>query len=278
MSHVTSCLNCEENLSPEAKFCSECGQKTDTHRLTLGHFFHEVFHAFTHADKGIFYLIKGLALHPGVVAREYLAGKRKKYFNPFTFFLLLMTVYVLSDTLFQKKKEEAISSAEQFSQMPEGPEKTMNIARYERGIKVKEFGTKHGNMIAMIAVPYFAFLFWAVYRKRKYNYAEHLTSAVLFIGFSNMVFTLVVFPLASLFGGTIKNMMPLLGLVFQIAYFAWAYNSLLSSKTTGQKLGVFVTSFTGVLLWSILTFTVFAIYIYQSWDFLDFFKRMGGRG
>lgn len=277
MSHVTSCLNCEKKLSPEARFCLDCGQKTDTHRLTLGHFFHEVFHAFTHADKGILYLIKGLALHPGTVAKEYLAGKRKKYFNPFTFFLLLMTVYVLSGTLF-KKDEASVSSAGQFSKMPEGPEKAMTIARYERGIKVREFGTKHGNMIAMIAVPYFAFLFWAIYRKRKFNYAEHLTAAVLFIGFSNMVFTLLVFPLGSLFGGMVKNMMPLLGLIIQIAYFSWAYNSLLSSKTVGQKLGVFVTSFLGVILWSILTFTAFAIYIYQGWDFLDFFKRMGGRG
>jgi hypothetical protein len=76
-----TCLNCEENLEISAKFCPQCGQKTDTHRLTIGHIVHDSVHAITHADKGIFHLLKDLAVRPGVVAREYIGGKRKKYFK-----------------------------------------------------------------------------------------------------------------------------------------------------------------------------------------------------
>lgn len=72
----TICLNCETALSDGQRFCPNCGQKTDTHRLTWKHFSHEVFHALAPADKGLVYLFKKLVLRPGVVAREYLAGKR----------------------------------------------------------------------------------------------------------------------------------------------------------------------------------------------------------
>ena len=95
-----NCLNCEENLEVSAKFCPQCGQKTSTHRLTIAHILHDGLHALTHADKGIFHLLKDLAVKPGIVAREYIAGKRKRYFNPFTFFLIMMGLFVVSASYF----------------------------------------------------------------------------------------------------------------------------------------------------------------------------------
>ena len=46
----TNCLNCDDLLEPGKRFCTQCGQKASAHRITMGHFFHEVFHAFTHTD------------------------------------------------------------------------------------------------------------------------------------------------------------------------------------------------------------------------------------
>ena len=83
-SHGTDCLNCGTSLSARDYFCPRCGQKADTHRLTWKHFGHEVLHAVTHADASVLHLFRDLLVRPGTVAREYLAGKRKKYFSPFT--------------------------------------------------------------------------------------------------------------------------------------------------------------------------------------------------
>lgn len=77
---MIECKNC--GTAFEGKFCPNCSQKAATHRLTLGHFIHETTHALTHTDKGILLLIKELFVRPGIVAREYVEGKRKKYFNP----------------------------------------------------------------------------------------------------------------------------------------------------------------------------------------------------
>ena len=86
--HPTTCLNCGTLLTADDNFCPHCGQKSRIHRLTLVHIFHEFFHSFTHADKGFLGITADLAAKPGIVAREYIRGKRKKYFNPFTYYLL----------------------------------------------------------------------------------------------------------------------------------------------------------------------------------------------
>src|SRR5687768_6081335 len=97
---MVTCKNCE--LPFEGKYCPNCSQKADTHRFTLGHIGHEIFHAFTHADKGIIFLIKELLLRPGKVASEYAAGKIKKYFSPLTFYLLIsaFTLFAISKSNF----------------------------------------------------------------------------------------------------------------------------------------------------------------------------------
>jgi hypothetical protein len=85
-----TCLNCEAPLPDQARFCPTCGQKTATRRLTLRDIGHELWHALTHTDHSVFGLIKALLRRPGLVAAEYVAGHRKRYFNPFTF--LVVTV------------------------------------------------------------------------------------------------------------------------------------------------------------------------------------------
>ncbi|HRD56577.1 MAG TPA: hypothetical protein PK504_00945 [Ferruginibacter sp.] len=67
------CQNCNNEFNGE--FCNQCGQKI-VHRITMPHLWHDLIHAFTHADKGFFHLLIALFKKPGAVAREYiLEGK-----------------------------------------------------------------------------------------------------------------------------------------------------------------------------------------------------------
>ncbi len=85
---MKTCLNCHQHYLESYKFCHTCGQKASVHRINT----HFLIHAFTHADTGIFYLVKELALKPGVVVKEYVVGARKKYYNPFNFFLITIAI------------------------------------------------------------------------------------------------------------------------------------------------------------------------------------------
>jgi len=273
---VSHCSNCNALARTDDKYCSKCGQESHVHRFTLGHIFHEFFHAFTHADKGIFYLLKELLSKPGTVAREYIGGKRKKYFNPFTFFLILAGLFVLSNTFFSPvnvSHNPAIPVSVQ--NMPDSLKKTEVIDMIKRGANVRYFTSKYGNILAMIAVPFFALFFWLIYYKRQYNYAEHFVANVFFVSFSNLAFTFLAFPLEALAKNTPwLPIVPSIGLAIQIIYYTYAYKGFMQQSGIVGTAKVFLQSFIAVVLWVVLTMMAMAIYIYQNSHFIDFFSRM----
>jgi uncharacterized protein DUF3667/zinc ribbon protein len=160
------CLNCGSPLEESARFCPACGQKTDTHRLTVSHILHDFFHAFTHADKGIFHLLGQLAINPGLVAREYIAGKRKKYFNPFTFFLILMSLFVLSNTYFKPATKAYQPDPAILANIRTEAGKQQYLVMSRRGSEIKGIMSRHGNVVALFAVPLFALLSWSFLQAR----------------------------------------------------------------------------------------------------------------
>ncbi|RZL50182.1 MAG: DUF3667 domain-containing protein [Pedobacter sp.] len=247
-------------------------------RFTLTHFFHEVFHAFTHADKGIFYLLKELLLRPGIVAREYIAGKRKKYFNPFTFFLILAAFYVLSESFKVSVNHVNKGVPTEITRIENLQDRNDATAIYNRAIKTQLFFTKHGNVIAMIAVPFFAFYFWVLFYRRKYNFSEHLVANLMFVSFANLAFSLLVFPLQALLKDTPYTQSVLfLGFLIQIIYFSMAYRGFLELKGFWPTFKVTMATIIGLMLWGFLTQLLSAIYVYQNLNFMEYFKHMFGR-
>ncbi|MDI1353826.1 MAG: DUF3667 domain-containing protein [bacterium] len=81
------CKNCDHALT--GKFCSNCGQKANIHRIDLKHLIHEFFHALTHFDRGFFYTAKEMIIRPGNAIREYLEGKRISHPSPIVMLLIV---------------------------------------------------------------------------------------------------------------------------------------------------------------------------------------------
>ncbi|HEU5166336.1 MAG TPA: DUF3667 domain-containing protein [Chitinophagaceae bacterium] len=117
--------------------------------------FHDFLHALTHADKGIFLLFKYLTIQPGKIAREYVDGRRKKYFNPFSFLVLMVGV-----TFF------LILKFEKFALRHED-------FRYGNR-EIILFSFKYFNVLIFLMCPVSALLSWLLFRKYKFFYAEHL--------------------------------------------------------------------------------------------------------
>jgi hypothetical protein len=278
--HSTNCLNCNTTLQPEQRYCSQCGQQAAIHRFSVPHFLHEFFHAFTHTDKGIFHLLKSLATRPGATAREYIQGKRKAYFNPFTFFLIVMGIYVLADAMFVKSAPEQEPDQRVLARIPTAEGKQQYVDMLRRGNNVRHFMEKKANIVAMVAVPLIALVSWMFFYRRGFNYAEHLTANMMFVVFSNLLFALIIFPLRGLFKGTaMASWLPLIGMLLQTLYLCWSYNGFFQLITAGQRIKSFFVSLFAIIAWFFFSFTVMALYIYQSGDFYKFFVRMfsGGR-
>lgn len=89
------CLNCETPLEMADKFCHQCGQLNTTKRLALKDFFQEFFASFISYDSKLWRTVTTLLFKPGRVTKEYCAGKRTQYANPFRFFLTVSIVFFL---------------------------------------------------------------------------------------------------------------------------------------------------------------------------------------
>ena len=156
MSHNT-CLNCQAEVT--CKYCSHCGQKTATQRVTMSHLIaHDVVHGAFHLDKGFFYTAKQLFTRPGHAIREYLQGKRINHFNAVTFLLLILAanIFVTAATGFDLKELYAESPARNFA------------GRFQ------DFQNENSKLLYLFSIPASSLISFLIFRKAKLNYAEHL--------------------------------------------------------------------------------------------------------
>lgn len=92
-----TCSNCSHVFTD--KYCNHCGQKRYTEKdKTLKHFFEEAVHFFTHFDGSFFTTLKTVLLKPGKLSEDYCMGRRKPYYKPISFFLLMIVLYLLFPT------------------------------------------------------------------------------------------------------------------------------------------------------------------------------------
>jgi hypothetical protein len=87
------CKNCG-NIA-EGNFCNNCGQKTNLGRLDFSYLLREITGSVFQLHYGFFYTLKELFIAPGKSINEFLNGKRKKYFKPIPYLIILSTVYFL---------------------------------------------------------------------------------------------------------------------------------------------------------------------------------------
>lgn len=151
------CLNCGHALTDP--FCCKCGQRASTHRFSIKHIFaHDFFHAIFHLDHGFLYTLKRLFVGPGHMAREFVMGKRVKYFNYFTLMILLISISHIIGEFSTLTYSDIISSGESADMVN----------------KVQEFAQKYPRLYAFSIIPFVSFFSWFWFRRVKLNYAEHL--------------------------------------------------------------------------------------------------------
>jgi hypothetical protein len=263
--HPTNCLNCATILTADDNFCPTCGQKTDTHHITIKHIFHEFFHSFTHADKGFLGMIADLAIRPGIVATEYIAGKRKKYFNPFTFFLLCIGLVVFSSHTFNAIGEPQKANPAIVAKLPTEKAKRQYIALITRTNNATEFMSKNLNLLTMLALPYYTFFFWIFFRRRGYNYAEIMVAYMMFSSFTGLLTAATVIPLLSRLK-TDPNLMYVTGAIFILVfiYISWALYQFFKFKKPLSFLLLFMVSIMSAILFFLLVFSAMYYYVFRD--------------
>ncbi len=265
-----TCANCNHLLREGDRFCARCSQKAETHRLTLGHLVHEFIHALTHADMGIFSLIKNLALNPGKVAREYVDGKRKKYFNPFTFALICLSVFIVINSIFHVIEINVKPDPNVLAALPSEEAKQNYLKLIGRLTQITGFITQRSNIIYMVAIPFYSFIMWLFFKRR--SFAEHLVASIYFNAFLALFTSIILAPIFAI-PNFEKNeyVLILITSLFQIVYMTWAYKGFLRSDKKTPLVKLIAAILVMILSWMLLTAIASIIYVLRenTWPFIQ---------
>lgn len=96
------CLNCEQKLDKSDRFCPNCSQLNSTKKLHFKDIFSEFFGSLFAYDSRIMLTLRSLIFRPGFITKEYVAGRRMKYANPFRFYLSVSIIFFLLSGLIDK--------------------------------------------------------------------------------------------------------------------------------------------------------------------------------
>lgn len=170
-------MNCGHQAS--GRYCNQCGQPTDTQRITLPHVFKKEFLKWIfYYNKGLFHTLKELFSRPGHAIREYVAGKRVQHLGYISFLLVAIVLFTLAEKL----------TGFSYARLGSGLEDQKVLTAFDEMIN------KYGKILFLVEILFYAVCSYVVFRKARQNYAEHLvlntykTSAILFI---NIVFILI---------------------------------------------------------------------------------------
>ncbi len=185
------CKNCANHF--KGKFCPNCSQKASTGRLKVSNVLEELWHNFTHTDKSVVGLIASLFKNPGLVIREYIDGKRKKYFNPYTFFLVSGGILIFFTMKVFSIEDELYKFYNEFGQ----------------------YTSEHYTVILLASMPFLAGLLRLVFWKREINYSEW----VIFFVFAYCIINVIQIGIQLLYFPLIKYHRSWLGVTELFTYF-----------------------------------------------------------
>lgn len=168
--HQHQCLNCGAPL-PEP-YCSSCGQKRVS-RISFAQFLVIARRGFFEMDSPIFRNLIELTIRPGHACRDYVEGKRKRYFNPVRYSFWLMTILMVLATLLGVDLLKA--SSDVFS-----PE--VGDLEFAEQDKLMAFMNNAFVYIYYVNMFCFALVIRFFFRKHKYNVWELLLTCMFLFG------------------------------------------------------------------------------------------------
>ncbi len=220
-----NCQNCNHEL--QGRYCVNCGQPAQTHKINSHFLIHDIQHGLIHFDKGILFTAKELFSRPGNAIKEFIYGKRIQHFKPISLVLVLAGTYAF---LFHYFQINILSNNIQVS----GSGKGFNRIK-EAVSKLGEWITEHYSVQAIVQIPVFALGTFIAFRKAVYNFVEHLVINA-FLTSQRLILHIVAFPLFFIFNGsaTLRSVVRVTD-ILAFMLMAWSLFQLFSGLSKFQR-------------------------------------------
>ena len=171
----------------KGRFCGQCGeQRVTAHDYSVRHFAEHVFESLTHFDFKSLRAFRTLVSRPGLLTREYLDGRRRRYVGPIQLFVIANVLFALvGPTTFRTP----LSVQENDPPFPAFKRALVAEAIAERKLEREEFRRAFDDAAGLqaktwvfVMIPALALVTAALYGFRRY-YFEHLIFATHFYTF-----------------------------------------------------------------------------------------------
>jgi len=184
-----TCLNCGHSFA--GRYCNNCGEKVyEEHDKKLAHLFHEAFHFLTHFDNKFFRSLKLVFTRPGLVSKEFTAGKRKAYYSPFSMFLVAIFLYLLFPQLqglnvpFNTHLSNSSAVGIHFeTQWASAKTSGGHLTMAELAAHFDHLSPKVAKVLLIILIPLTALILALFFRKKKHYFFDHFILASEYLSF-----------------------------------------------------------------------------------------------
>lgn len=216
-----ACQNCDHEYT--GRYCSQCGQRADTHPVNWHYIWHEIPHSVWHVDHGIAYTLRQLVVRPGHTIREFLEGRRVNHYRPLALLLMLGAALLFVQhglgVSFMK------ASQEMFDSKP--------ASAHAQAFQTKMFDWMERNqtLVYILMIPFYAFGNWLMFRRQRYNYPQMLVVSTFITNF-NMLLSLVTVVLFWALGGSVAayKTIVVISLVGMLGYYIVTYYQLFQRR------------------------------------------------
>jgi hypothetical protein len=230
-----TCLNCDNTIIGE--YCHNCGQPATTSRITFKETVSQFLSASFSLEGQLLSTVKQLIINPGVAYRDFIKGKRKSYYKPVSFFVLITALYIIIRLIIgfdplalQAQNSTPLSDVD-------SPQKMAAV-----------FMVKNVNYILLFLVVSIGFMLKIFFRK-KYNFTEFASIGFYITGMYILVG--ILFMLASNYFALDSSKFQLLFLGVLIYYNTY---SLFNRMSFGLSLKYLLVSIGSVFLYTMLGF------------------------
>lgn len=263
----TTCLNCEKEITD--RFCSGCGQKSDTHRITFKNFiYHDLLHGIFHIERGMLFTAKESLIRPGKAALDYISGKRKRYYNVFYLTLIIAGLMLF---FWHFYRELVISQGREFGEVSSDVKKI--------GKKIEIFSQK-SRISFFLFIPFAAINSFILFRRKKLNLTEHsIIAGMLLLGIlllSTLGNILFYFDLIIEFSNNFANGISLATVSLTILYVGYGYYNAFGDGYSKLGIAFRIILFFAMLCLEILIAVFIKIGFSTNWKFGTFSLSLFG--
>jgi hypothetical protein len=233
------CKNCASTASE--KYCPNCGQKTAVDRISFKETIQDFIESTFSINAPFLITLKFLITDPGRLFREFLEGKRKRYYKPVAFFILMSVLYLLVRSLIEFD--------------PFGDTSVIAVGDDPKGEALDRLTRARNFMLINIDKLLFFFVFTLSlllkgFFYKKNSLAEFVAIAFYVIGVYTLLTTLNMFYIQYA-----NSEMQALAILFFGVYFVYAMISYFKHKKFWVGLKSIVVFFSAMFLYIALAFS-----------------------